>query len=138
MNLPITVDSLVSGFIGAFVGVFAAFLIHDYSNWRKARQNLRDRLLELRCVKVFVPGDPFTDYRALYNDSFTEVWKLFLAYRDSEPFFRRARLDEAWLQYKGQKKGRKSLAGDMYVPPITDEETSRRVDCLLRAIGHES
>lgn len=133
-HFDLVLISLLSGFVGAVLGVGASFLIYDMSCWRVARQNLRERLLDQKSISVWVEGEPYTSYCVLFKDTFPGVWKLFLAYRETLPFFLRGRANRAWSKYKGYKN--ENWTGEMLAAPTSDEQAFQRVDDLLEAIGH--
>ncbi len=125
---------LSSGFIGALLGVAGSFGIFFLSNWRSAKENLRDKLLELKPVTMIHTGAS-PNRCAQYETSFFAVWKLVFAYRQTLPYCCRRDIDKAWDEYKG---GKSSFGGSMYVGPTSDTQVEKRVKALMKALGYEN
>ena len=128
---PAPTLDLLSGFIGAFLGAATTAMLYLHSRWISARHALRSKLIDLKSVEV-IQIDATVSRVVMYKATYKEVWVLFLAYRDSLPFFRRSAADEAWSYYKGI-----DTTHPAYVAPNSDGMVSNRVDELLKAIGHE-
>ena len=129
-------SDLLSGFVGATLGVFASYGLFRLGELNTARRQLRDRLIDLKNPKgPHIPGEVFRDYTVFYENSFHDVWKLVLRYRETLPLFCRGNLDRAWTHYKGHPDG---IELELYAIAPSQEEVFRRVDVLLGAVGYKS
>jgi hypothetical protein len=132
-TITLTLDNLASGFIGAILGVLASFAIYFHANWRSARNQLRAKLIDMKSVEAAYVGNGI-DYIARYKATFKEMWNLVLTYRNTLPCFFRGRIDRAWVEYTGNKKGH---FPDSFIAPSQEEAVHQRVDLLLQAINYK-
>lgn len=128
----IDMKSLVSGILGAIIGVLGSYGLYFLSRFITARAALRAKLLESREVTVIHDSTSIPPAK-WYSNNFQEVWRLLLEYRETIPFLFRREIDAAWSKYKGAKT---TFLSEHYAPPSNDD-VERRVDALLKAVGYK-
>ncbi|HOF09059.1 MAG TPA: hypothetical protein PLV33_03580 [Opitutaceae bacterium] len=131
--MNITFDSLVSGILGALLGVLSTIILYANDHLRSARSALRARLIDLKEVQpIRASGCNPPSAVERYEATYKEIWSLFLVYRESLLLSRRKKIDAAWSAYNGNNTG--FLSGT-FIAPNGASDVQKRVDSLLDAIG---
>jgi hypothetical protein len=148
MNMTITMDSLMSGLVGAAIGAFAAGGIAWWFALNTARDNLRTKLLSLKTFSLFeIKRDYERELKAEYSESFKksypDVLAATLAYRKLLPICMQFEIDEALFHYRfGPNKNPQILPQFKrmkysHLDVISELDFQKRIDALLKAIDRE-
>src|SRR5262245_31364519 len=94
-------DNLLSGFIGAVLGVVASSILYWYDRYVAAKLTLSDRLYIL--FQNVYWGDPNLDVYKTWDASIRELWNPYNTALYFTLRFKREDLRKAWQNYKGEK-----------------------------------
>jgi hypothetical protein len=138
MIATVSLDSLLSGLIGVFVGSVLSWIIAWWIAMTNDRDALRGKLLALKSYHLFEIGDNksqhFQKFRATYPDILTTV----LAYRNLLPPNFRWKIDEALYCYRGDKNGELKnnplFLKYSHIDVASEFDFEQRIDKLLEAI----
>lgn len=133
------VSNLLSGLIGALVGILSTFVLYWHDRYVTAKLVLTDRLYIL-FQDVFWSGSNLDIYKT-WDASIRDLWNPYSTVLYFTPWFRRRSLRKAWENYKGEKREvmeQLELEGmivDNKNAPKNGEEFVRRIHDFLAALG---
>ena len=107
-------SNLLSGIIGALIGVTATIVLYWHSRYISAKRALADKLIILRHDVWWNCND--SEIFKTWDASLKEIWLLYNAVFDFAPFWKKKHIQNGWEKYKGEdhKIMEKSL-GDVQV-----------------------
>lgn len=148
-EIKITLDSLLSGCIGALAGAIVSWVIAWFFSLNSARDNLRAKLLLLKTHNLIqIMGDnerrKFTStYVEQFQTNYPEILAATLAYRKLLPLPMRYEIDKALLYFR---VGENKIAQEnpyfkrtkyVHIDVTGDLDFERRIDALLKVIDGE-
>jgi len=130
-----SVSNLASGLIGALFGVGASAAIYWHAGYSNSKEKLFMEITMLRDRFWWHPegADPNLAFKE-WNQSLGVLWPLWHAHYIWSFPWKKRRLAQAWLKYKGTSDEIVALAPDHKSLPRTREEFLQRINALLRSL----
>jgi hypothetical protein len=102
--MPITIDNLFSGTIGACLGVGASFGLNWFNRHRDSRLKLVEILLEIRHVSFYAMyASQIDDSPRFFSERYLQIKIAFFSVLQWCYPWERRNLINAWLSFKGEK-----------------------------------
>jgi len=133
-------SNLLSGIIGAIIGVAATIVLYWHSRYISTKRALVDRLITLRYDVWYNCTD--ADIFKQWDTTLKEIWLLYNALFDFAPFWKRKSIAKAWDTYKGiDHKIMEKLRDQVFdskLPPKNKQEFLHKITSLIEVLEKSS